>query len=66
MTPVATIKLARHQSVVIWLCVTHSLIQMKDIRIPVTNDEHERLTDAKDDRTWREALFEEFGVERDE
>lgn len=39
---------------------------MKEIRIPVTEDEHQRLTEAKDGRTWREALFEEFEVERDD
>lgn len=39
---------------------------MKQIRIRTTDDEHQRLTDVKDGRTWREALFEEFGVETDE
>jgi len=39
---------------------------MKEIRIPVSEAEHERLTEQKDGRTWREAVFEEFGVERDD
>jgi len=39
---------------------------MKEIRIPVTENEHDRLTDAKDGRTWRETLFQELGVEQDD
>jgi hypothetical protein len=39
---------------------------MKQVRIRMTDDEHQRLTEQKDGRTWREALFEEFGVEMDE
>lgn len=36
---------------------------MKDLRITVTDDAHEKLDEVKGDRTWREALFEEFGVD---
>lgn len=39
---------------------------MKEVRFTVTDGEHERLTDAKGGRTWREAVFESMGVERDE
>lgn len=39
---------------------------MKEVRFTVTDDEHRRLDEAKADRTWREAVFEEFGVDRDE
>jgi len=35
----------------------------KEIRVMVSADQHEELTDAKGDRTWREAMLEEFGVE---
>jgi len=38
---------------------------MKDLRISLTDSEHKRLEDVKGDRTWREAIFEEFGVEQD-
>jgi len=39
---------------------------MKDIRITVTDTEHERLEAVKDGRTWREALFQEFAAEQDD
>lgn len=39
---------------------------MKEVRFTVTDAEHERLSDEKDGRTWREAVFEAMGVERDE
>jgi hypothetical protein len=39
---------------------------MKEIRISVTDAEHNKLEQVKDGRTWREAVFEEFGVETDE
>lgn len=31
----------------------------------MTESEHERVSEKKGDRTWREAVFEEFGVEMD-
>lgn len=31
-----------------------------------SDTEHERLTTVKGDRTWREAILEEFGVSGDE
>jgi len=37
---------------------------MKNLHIRVEDDEYKRLKEAKGDRTWREALFEEFGVEQ--
>jgi len=36
---------------------------MKHINIPVTEDEYKALQEAKDGRTWREALREEFGID---
>jgi len=39
---------------------------MKEVRFTVTDSEHERLTDVKSGRTWRETVFEEFGVDTDE
>jgi hypothetical protein len=32
------------------------------INVPLSEDEHERLDDVKGDRTWREAILEEFEV----
>jgi len=39
---------------------------MKDIRVTFTDDEHEGLAAVKQERTWREAILEEFGVDKDE
>lgn len=39
---------------------------MKQINETVTDDEHAALTDVKGERTWREAILEEFGVDSDE
>lgn len=39
---------------------------MKVLHVTVTDSEHTRLEDEKEDRTWREAILEEFGVEADE
>jgi hypothetical protein len=36
---------------------------MKNINETFTDDELERLKAVKDDRTWREAILQEFGVE---
>lgn len=38
---------------------------MKSINPMVTDEEHEQLSEVKGDRTWREALLEEFGVDGD-
>lgn len=35
----------------------------KEIRVMVSEDQHDKLTEVKDGRTWREAVLEEFGVE---
>jgi hypothetical protein len=37
----------------------------KTINFVVTDGEFERLKDAKGDRTWPEAVKEEFGVSND-
>lgn len=40
---------------------------MKDVRVTFTNGEHERLNTVKgENRTWREAILDEFGVDSDE
>lgn len=36
---------------------------MKHLNIPVDDDLYDKLTDVKGDRSWPEALREEFGVE---
>lgn len=38
---------------------------MKTIHETFTEHEHEQLTAIKGDRTWREAILVEFGVEVD-
>ena len=38
---------------------------VKSISETFTDEEHERLTDVKGDRTWREAILEEFGVDEE-
>lgn len=35
---------------------------MKTVNETFTDDEHDRLATVKGDRTWREAILEEFGV----
>lgn len=35
---------------------------MKHLHITVTDEDFSNLDDVKGDRTWREALKEEFGV----
>ena len=35
---------------------------MKTINEPFTDDELKRLKEIKGDRTWREAILDEFGV----
>ena len=35
---------------------------MKHLNNTFTEDEYEELKDVKGDRTWREAILEEFGV----
>lgn len=37
---------------------------MKELRVTFTDDEHERLTNKKDGRTWHNAILEEFGVDQ--
>lgn len=41
-------------------------VSMKQVQVTVTDNEHERLKDVKEGRTWREAFLDEFGVEPDE
>lgn len=36
---------------------------MKQINPTFEDCEHEALTEVKGDRTWREAILEEFGVD---
>jgi hypothetical protein len=38
---------------------------VKTIRETFTDAEHARLAEVKGDRTWREAILEEFGVAGD-
>ena len=35
---------------------------MKNINVTFTDDEIEAMRDVKGDRTWREAILDEFGV----
>jgi len=37
-------------------------VPTKEIRITVSERKHGELTTVKGNRTWKEALFEEFGV----
>ena len=39
---------------------------MKQLNVHLTDDEHAALYDVKGDRTWKEALKQEFGVSVDE
>lgn len=39
---------------------------MKRVYETFTDDEHEQLLEIKGNRTWREAILEEFGVDEDE
>jgi hypothetical protein len=42
---------------------THPLESVKTLYERFTESEHERLKEVKgDDRTWREAILEEFGI----
>ena len=36
---------------------------MKHLNIPVTDDEHEQLKEVKDDRSWHDALVDEFDID---
>ena len=36
---------------------------MKNINVTFTDDEIEAMRDVKGDRTWREAILQEFGVD---
>jgi len=36
---------------------------MKHLNIPVEDDTFEKLDDVKGDRSWPEALCEEFGID---
>ncbi len=36
---------------------------MKHLNIPVDDDTYQKLKDVKGDRSWPEALCEEFGIE---
>lgn len=38
---------------------------VKDIRETFTDEEFEKLKREKGDRTWREAILEEFGVDEE-
>jgi predicted CopG family antitoxin len=35
---------------------------MKHLNIPIDDETYEELRDVKDDRTWQEALRDEFGL----
>lgn len=35
---------------------------MKEIRITLTDEQHEQAEETKGGRSWREAFLEEFGV----
>jgi len=35
---------------------------MKEVRIPMSDEEHEKLTKAKDGRTWKEMLQDEAEI----
>jgi hypothetical protein len=37
----------------------------KEIRITVSQAKHVELSEVKGDRTWKEAMFEEFGVDNE-
>jgi len=39
---------------------------MKRINETLTDDEHAALAEVKGDRTWHDAILEEFGVDVDE
>lgn len=39
---------------------------MKQLNETFEDSEHAKLATIKGDRTWREAILEEFGVETDE
>lgn len=39
---------------------------MKQINPTLTDSEHQKLSDVKGERTWREAILEEFEVPADE
>jgi hypothetical protein len=36
---------------------------VKHLNIPVTNEEYAKLADVKGERSWPEALREEFGID---
>ena len=35
---------------------------MKHLNIPVTDEQHKKLSEVKGDRDWNTALAEEFGI----
>jgi len=37
----------------------------KNLRVTVSAGQYEKLKEVKADRTWREAILEEFGVRED-
>lgn len=36
---------------------------MKQVNVTFEDGEHEALSDVKGDRTWRDAILEEFGLD---
>ena len=42
--------------------VTHQVSDMKRIYETFEDEEFQKLEKVKDDRSWREAILEEFGV----
>ena len=42
------------------------LVWMKQLNVHLTDEEHAALYRVKDDRTWKEAIKQEFGVSVDE
>lgn len=39
---------------------------MKRVNVTLEDDQHDRLAAVKGDRTWREALLDEFGLDESE
>lgn len=37
-------------------------MEVKTLNIPLAVEDHEQLAAVKGDRTWQEAMLEEFGV----
>lgn len=42
--------------------VRKGLMQMRTLNVTVSEGQFERLEDEKGDRTWRDAILQEFGV----